>query len=70
MLSLVIPCYNETDVLELTYQALVDEAQHWHEAIEILFVDDGSHDDTWSIIERLSQADLAAALEAAVNTRR
>jgi glycosyltransferase involved in cell wall biosynthesis len=57
MLSLVIPCYNETDVLELTYHTLVDEAPHWHEAIEILFVDDGSHDDTWSIIERLTQRD-------------
>jgi dolichol-phosphate mannosyltransferase len=57
MLSLVIPCYNEIDVLDLTYQTLVEEAKNWHEPIEIIFVDDGSHDDTWSIIERLSQLD-------------
>ena len=57
MLSLVIPCYNETEVLELTYRTLVNEAPHWDEAIEIVFVDDGSQDDTWSIIERLAQRD-------------
>lgn len=57
MLSLVIPCYNETDVLDLTYQTLVDEAKYWHEPIEIVFVDDGSKDNTWNIIERLAQRD-------------
>src|SRR5205823_5515228 len=57
MLSLVIPCYNETDVLNLTYQTLVDAAKQWDEPIEIVFVDDGSQDDTWSIIESLAQRD-------------
>ena len=49
MLSLVIPCYNEAEVLALTYGALVEAATAWHEPVEIILVDDGSTDETWSI---------------------
>ena len=57
MISLVIPCYNETEVLRLTYDTLVREADTWGEPYEIILVDDGSADDTWEIIESLSSAD-------------
>jgi dolichol-phosphate mannosyltransferase len=57
MLSLLIPCYNESDVLRLTYETIVREAKHWDESLEIVLVDDGSHDDTWEIITSLSAAD-------------
>jgi dolichol-phosphate mannosyltransferase len=57
MLSLLIPCYNESDVLRLTYDTVVQEAQHWGEALEIVLVDDGSQDDTWQIIRSLATAD-------------
>ena len=57
MISLVIPCYNETEVLRLTYDTLVREADTWGEPYEIILVDDGSADDTWEIIESLSRVD-------------
>jgi dolichol-phosphate mannosyltransferase len=57
MLSLVIPCFNEGDVLPLTYETLVAESASWFEPLEIVFVDDDSEDDTWSIIESLSKRD-------------
>ena len=55
MISLLIPCFNESEVLELTYDAIVCEAKSWNEPIEILFVDDGSRDDTWDIIHSLAR---------------
>jgi polyisoprenyl-phosphate glycosyltransferase len=57
MLSLIIPCYNESDVLELTYRTLAAEARCWDEPIELLFVDDGSQDGTWAIIQDLCERD-------------
>jgi glycosyltransferase involved in cell wall biosynthesis len=61
-LSLVIPCYNEEKMLpeaasrlgvlldELTQKALIVEPS-------IYFVDDGSADETWNVIERLARED-------------
>lgn len=57
MISLVIPCFNETAVLDLTWRTLLAEADKWKDSFEIVFVDDGSRDDTWSIIERLAAQD-------------
>lgn len=57
MLSLVIPCYNEGEVLRHTYAAIVREASKWDESIEMIFVDDGSRDDTWPIIANLVEHD-------------
>jgi len=57
MISLVIPCFHESDVLELTYREIVRVGSGWDEDFEIVFVDDGSKDDTWSIIESLARRD-------------
>ena len=57
MLSLIVPCYNESEVLELTYHSLLEESHHWDMPFELLFVDDGSRDDTWAIIMRLAARD-------------
>lgn len=57
MISLLIPCYNESEVLRLTYEAIVDCARSWGEAIELVLVDDGSQDDTWEIITGLARRD-------------
>ena len=56
MLSLVLPCYNEEDVLPETtrqLQALLARLQASGEIAEgsaIYYVDDGSRDDTWDMI--------------------
>jgi dolichol-phosphate mannosyltransferase len=57
MLSLIVPCYNESEVLDLTYRTLVSESCCWDMPFELLFVDDGSRDATWPIIARLAARD-------------
>ncbi len=57
MISVVIPCYNESEVLRLTYRTLADAAGAWGDAAELLLIDDGSTDDTWAIIEDLAGRD-------------
>lgn len=58
-LYLVIPCYNEEEVLHETSKRLLDkmntmiERELIHKESKILFVNDGSKDKTWSIIEEL-----------------
>ena len=56
-LSIVVPCYNEEEVLKLTFQALRDVLNDLVKKNKIstdsflLFVDDGSKDLTWKLIE-------------------
>ena len=60
-LTIVVPCYNEEPVLPETSKRLVALLERLiaSEAIEseshVLYVDDGSRDRTWSIIEEHSQ---------------
>ncbi|RXZ02519.1 glycosyltransferase family 2 protein [Fictibacillus sp. S7] len=55
--TIVIPCYNEEDVLEDTLQQLGQLLENMIEggmvapASDLLFVDDGSKDNTWDILE-------------------
>lgn len=58
-LYMVIPCYNEEEVLELTAKTLSDyydqliAADQISRDSRILFVNDGSKDHTWSLIKQL-----------------
>lgn len=62
-LYIVIPCYNEQDVLPITSRLFLDELEKLvqygkvAEESRILFVDDGSRDNTWQIISDLAKAD-------------
>ncbi|MEG0703251.1 MAG: glycosyltransferase family 2 protein [Christensenella sp.] len=62
-LAVVIPCYNEEAVLPLTSKLFLSEVLTLiaHEKIAensyILFVDDGSNDNTWGLIKALAQQD-------------
>jgi glycosyltransferase involved in cell wall biosynthesis len=59
-LYLVVPCYNEQEVLSETARRLLDslagllKMELISRDSRVLFVDDGSRDDTWNIIERLA----------------
>ncbi|HHW45612.1 MAG TPA: glycosyltransferase family 2 protein [Clostridiales bacterium] len=59
LLYIVIPCYNEEEVLPETAKRVTDKLQRLISAglcddnSRILFVDDGSRDKTWGIIEQL-----------------
>jgi glycosyltransferase involved in cell wall biosynthesis len=60
-LYLVIPCYNEEQVLAETSKQLISKlnsliaAKSISKESRIIFVDDGSRDSTWSIIEKLNK---------------
>ena len=60
-LNIVVPCYNEEAVLHETTKQLsqlVDDlmAKGKIQSCEIIYVDDGSHDATWTLIEELQKS--------------
>lgn len=60
-LALVVPCYNEAEAFKACFTALVKvlqtliEKQIIHNESYILFVDDGSKDNSWELIKKNSQ---------------
>ncbi len=62
-LSIVIPCYNEEEILPLTLERLNKLSNEWISRddlteIEFVFVDDGSQDRTYDLLTEISKADL------------
>lgn len=58
LVTILVPAYNEQEVLELLYdrlQKIIDEQSKYN--FEILFVNDGSKDDTLKIIQNLRKND-------------
>ena len=62
-LFIVIPCYNEQEVLPITAPMFLDKVKSLaaagkiSEDSRVLFVNDGSKDDTWNIIKNLAAED-------------
>ena len=62
-LYIVIPCYNEEAVLPITAPMFLDKVKSLaaagkiSEDSRVLFVNDGSKDDTWNIIKNLAAED-------------
>ena len=56
-LSVVIPAYNEEELIALTASALTEILDREHIPFELLFVDDGSRDGTWSKIQTAAEQD-------------
>ena len=54
-LSIIVPCYNERESLPLFYNSLTSVLIKSEYKYEILFVDDGSTDDTLSILKSLTE---------------
>lgn len=53
--SIIVPCYNECESVRLFYQELVNVLRGMDVEYDILFIDDGSTDDTLLILKDLSQ---------------
>jgi dolichol-phosphate mannosyltransferase len=53
--SIVIPCYNEEDVLPLLFERLTAAVESWGANYEVILVDDGSSDATWDLLEAQHQ---------------
>jgi len=57
-LSIVVPCYNEAACLEMLHARVSAAARvAVGEDYEILFVNDGSRDESWPVMQKLSAAD-------------
>lgn len=62
-LAIVVPCYNEEEVLPLSAPVLLNALQNMVDKgrvarqSTIVFVDDGSKDSTWDVIEQLHRQD-------------
>lgn len=67
ILYLVVPCYNEEEVLEKSAAVLKEKMQRLIQSRKIskksriLFVNDGSKDRTWKIIQELTKRDILFA---------
>lgn len=63
VLYILIPCYNEQEVLPVTSKMFLDkinslaQAGKISNASRVLFVNDGSRDETWNIITKLAETD-------------
>ncbi len=63
ILYIVIPCYNEQEVLPLTAPGFLKKLQqleqegHISDQSRVLFVDDGSKDDTWERLQKCAEED-------------
>lgn len=55
-LTAIIPCYNESAAVDAAYQEITTALARYDD-LELLFVDDGSTDDTLARIKRLAAAD-------------
>jgi glycosyltransferase involved in cell wall biosynthesis len=56
LLSLVVPCYNEADLIESTINRLILFRRNVYGLdLELIFVDDGSHDETFSILKKAAK---------------
>ncbi|MBB1486358.1 glycosyltransferase family 2 protein [Oceanospirillum sediminis] len=53
LLSVVIPMYNEEEVIEACHHRVCKALDQLHDACEVVYVDDGSRDNTWSLVETL-----------------
>ncbi|MGV8814316.1 MAG: glycosyltransferase family 2 protein [Gelidibacter sp.] len=56
-ISVVIPLLNEKESLPELYDWIAKVMRSNHFSYEIIFIDDGSTDDSWNVIEQLSQKD-------------
>ena len=56
-ISVVVPCFNEEQVLPQLFERIQAAACSWGASYEVVVVDDGSHDGSWSLIESFHRQD-------------
>ncbi|MCG8569809.1 MAG: glycosyltransferase family 2 protein [Spirochaetes bacterium] len=61
-ISIIIPCYNEEQVINETYNRVAQVCKDHFQNYEILFINDGSHDNTFKLLEEIAVADLSVKL--------
>jgi glycosyltransferase involved in cell wall biosynthesis len=61
-ISIVIPLYNEQDNIQSLFNQLKDVIDKLHKDCEIIFVDDGSADNSFTILKELHKSDPIARI--------
>ena len=56
-LSVIIPLFNEEESLRELHQRIVDAVQANGLTYEIIFINDGSTDNSWEVIKEIAQSD-------------
>lgn len=59
LLSVIVPCYNEELVVRESYKRLTEVLQQTGMDYELIYINDGSKDQTTTILKELSQSDSA-----------
>lgn len=54
-LSLVIPVYNEAENLPVLYSEIIDSCQNLGKSYEIIFIDDGSGDESFRLLKKIQR---------------
>ena len=57
LISIIVPCYNEEEVLDALRERLTAACEQWNYRWEVVAVDDGSRDRTWEILSRFQAED-------------
>ena len=57
MISVIVPCYNEEESVPLFYQAIIPILTQTEESFELLFINDGSKDNTLNELRQLAIED-------------
>ena len=55
MLSLIVPVYNEEEVLQVSFEKMDAEMKKIGYPYEIIYVNDGSRDSSMSILRRIAK---------------
>jgi glycosyltransferase involved in cell wall biosynthesis len=56
MLSIVIPVYNESLLIQSSVERIMRVTDFHRIKIQFIIVDDGSQDATWEVLQRLSDS--------------
>ncbi len=56
-LSVVVPMYNEAENVSPLHEQLIAALASWPGQVEVLFVDDGSSDDTFDLLKKAQRVD-------------
>jgi dolichol-phosphate mannosyltransferase len=57
LVSVVVPCFNEEEVLPVFFERMTLAAQQWNAEYEVICVDDGSEDGSWKRVCEQSRLD-------------
>ncbi|MBN1822902.1 MAG: glycosyltransferase [Endomicrobiales bacterium] len=57
MISVIMPCYNEAEILDKVYSRVSAACGKLKEDYEVLIVNDGSADNSRDILEKLNASD-------------